>query len=216
MTTSVVPGLVCTDFDTVRHRDYAAVLTTDAQTLPLISIIVPTRNEADNIGTLVNQLTIATASIATEIIFVDDSDDNTPAIIDAARTTAATHITLIHRQPSQRAGGLGSAVVAGFHAARGTYVCVMDADMQHPPALVPDMLTELHNSGADIVVASRYWQGGTASGLNRPRTLVSRMSANAARLLFPGQLRQVTDPMSGFFLVRKAALNLNELHPRGD
>lgn len=88
MTTSVVPGLVCTDFDTVRHRDYAAVLTTDAQTLPLISIIVPTRNEADNIGTLVNQLTIATASIATEIIFVDDSDDNTPAIIDAARTTA--------------------------------------------------------------------------------------------------------------------------------
>lgn len=215
MTTSVVPGLVCTDFDTVRHRDYAAVLTTDAQTLPLISIIVPTRNEADNIGTLVNQLTIATASIATEIIFVDDSDDNTPAIIDAARTTATTHITLIHRQPSQRAGGLGSAVVAGFHAARGTYVCVMDADMQHPPALVPDMLTELHNSGADIVVASRYWQGGTASGLNRPRTLVSRMSANAARLLFPGQLRQVTDPMSGFFLVRKAALNLNELHPRG-
>ena len=60
----------------------------------------------------------------------------------------------------------------------------MDGDLQHPPALVPRMLAWLQSSGADLVVASRYWQQGAASGLNRPRTLVSRFAAGVARLLF--------------------------------
>ncbi|MBK9945074.1 MAG: glycosyltransferase [Kouleothrix sp.] len=182
---------------------------------PLLSVIVPTRNESGNIPALVARLSAALAEVNASLVFVDDSDDDTVAAIEAARAGSAVPIVLLHRAPGQREGGLGGAVLAGLRAAEGTYVCVMDADLQHPPALVPQMLESLRSSDVDVVIASRYWQAGAARGLNRPRTLASRCAADAARLLFPSQLREVTDPMSGFFLVRKAAIVLDDLHPRG-
>ena len=211
MTTTVAPMPLRADFDAQRHYEAAPA----AHAGTFLSIIVPTRNEAGNIAPLVAQLSAATAAIPTELVFVDDSDDETEAAIEAARATTPLDIVLLHRPQGQRDGGLGGAVLAGLRSARGTHVCVMDGDLQHPPALVPQMLARLQSSGADLVVASRYWEEGAAAGLNRPRTLVSRMSSDAARLLFPGQLRSVTDPMSGFFMVRKSVLNLDELRPNG-
>lgn len=211
MTTTVAPMPLRADFDAQRHYEAAPA----AQAATFLSIIIPTRNEAGNIVPLVAQLSAAVAAIPAELVFVDDSDDETEAAIEAARATTSLDIVLLHRPQGLRDGGLGSAVLAGLRAARGTHVCVMDADLQHPPTLVPQMLARLQGSGADLVVASRYWEEGAAAGLNRPRTLVSRMSSSAARLLFPGQLRSVTDPMSGFFMARKSALNLDDLRPNG-
>jgi dolichol-phosphate mannosyltransferase len=106
-------------------------------------------------------------------------------------------------------------VVAGLRMAEASWVCIMDADLQHPPELVPQMLAKAERSTSDLVVASRYGAHGAASGLNRGRSLISRSSTAAAQILFPQRLRHVTDPMSGFFLVRKEALAIEQLQPRG-
>jgi dolichol-phosphate mannosyltransferase len=183
---------------------------------PQLSLIVPTRNEAGNIDPLVSRLAQAFDNTEIEIIFVDDSSDDTPEVVTGLGPEAPCDVRLIARKPEERVGGLGGAVVAGMHAARGQWVCVMDADLQHPPELAPKMLDTALRAGADLVVASRYRDEGSASGLNNPvRKLVSQGSTLAARMLFWNKLRQVSDPMSGFFLVRRAALNLDTFHPRG-
>src|SRR5262245_55495501 len=185
------------------------------QLRPGLSIVVPTRNEAGNIATLVDRLEQALPDISLEILFVDDSDDETVAAIETARKQARSDIILIHRPAGQRDGGLGGAVVAGLRVASAAWVCVMDADLQHPPELVPQMLTKAVQSSSDLVVASRYCADGVAGGLNRGRSLISRGSTAAAQLLFPQSLRHVTDPMSGFFLVRKDAIAIDQLRPHG-
>ncbi len=185
------------------------------QVRPELSIVVPTRNEAGNIATLVERLEQALPDTCLELLFVDDSDDETVAMIEAVRAQARSEIRLIHRPPGQRDGGLGGAVVAGLRMAEADWVCVMDADLQHPPELVPQMFAKAEQSASDLVVASRYCAAGTASGLNRRRSLISRSSTAAAQLLFPQRLRDVTDPMSGFFLVRKDAIAIDQLRPHG-
>jgi dolichol-phosphate mannosyltransferase len=91
----------------------------------------------------------------------------------------------------------------------------MDADLQHPPELLPQMLEAADQDSADLVVASRYCGGGEAKSFGRLRSSVSQGSTQLARLLFPNRLRNVTDPMSGFFLVRRNAINLDVLQPNG-
>jgi len=189
--------------------------TTPIEVRPGLSIVVPTRNEAGNIAALVDRLEQALPDTSLEILFVDDSDDETVATIEAVREQARSDIKLIHRPAGQRAGGLGGAVVAGLRMAAASWVCVMDADLQHPPELVPQMLAKAEQSASDLVVASRYRADGTARGLNRGRSLISRSSTAAAQILFPQRLRDVTDPMSGFFVVRKEALAIEQLQPRG-
>lgn len=188
---------------------------TPIQLLPGLSIVVPTRNEAGNIATLVERLEQALPDTSLEILFVDDSDDDTVAMIEAVREQARSDIKLIHRPAGQRDGGLGGAVVAGLRMAEASWVCVMDADLQHPPELVPQMFAKAEQSASDLVVGSRYRADGAANGLNRGRSLISRGSTAAAQLLFPKRLRNVTDPMSGFFLVRKEAIVIDQLRPRG-
>ncbi len=181
---------------------------------PVLSIVVPTRNEAPNIEQLVDRLEQAVPHVAFEIVFVDDSDDGTVAAIETVRTQAHCDIRLIHRPSDQRRDGLGGAVVTGLRATRAPWVCVMDADLQHPPELIPRLLDQAEQTDADLVVASRYTLGGHA-GLGRPRSGVSYASTAAARFLFPHRLRGVSDPMSGFFLMRKAVVDLDTLRPRG-
>ncbi len=180
----------------------------------LLSIIVPTRNEAGNVERLVELLAKATEGIATEVIFVDDSDDETPAVIGRLRSED-DRIRLKHRKPEERAGGLGSAVVEGLRLARAPWVCVMDGDLQHPADLVPRMFAKAQETDATLVVASRYADQGTRAGLGRLREAISRSLITAARVFFPSRLRSVTDPLSGFFLVRKDALDIEALRPRG-
>jgi dolichol-phosphate mannosyltransferase len=180
-----------------------------------LSIIIPTRNEAGNIAQLLRRLEPVVSTRSVEIIFVDDSTDDTPQTINDAAITYIRPIRLIHRLPEQRVGGLGGAVVEGMRAARGHWMIVMDGDLQHPPELIPHLLQQALDRSSDLVVASRYCEDGSASSFSLTRSLLSKSSTWAAKAVFPGRLRRVDDPMSGFFLVRRGALDLTALRPNG-
>jgi len=184
-------------------------------TQPTLSIVVPTRNEVDNIDELVRRLEHALSSVPAEIVFVDDSNDQTPQAIEAVSARTQLPIVLIHRPPEQQMGGLGGAVVEGLRAARAPWVCVMDADLQHPPELIPDLLDRANRDNADLVLASRYDKHSGHQGLGRARTLVSRGLHAMARVMFPGKMHNVSDPLTGYFLVRREAIDADQLHPRG-
>jgi dolichol-phosphate mannosyltransferase len=188
------------------------------QPVPKLAVLVPARNEAANIEELLRRISAAVTGIPTEIVFVDDSDDDTPAVIRSSarrRGASGCQISLIHRRGDQRTGGLSGAVVNGLRAANAPWVCVLDADLQHPPEVIPRLLAATERDGADLAVASRYCGTGRRDGLGPARALISTACGSVAKLLFPLRLRGVTDPMSGFFLVRRSALLLDELRPRG-
>jgi putative flippase GtrA len=183
---------------------------------PAVTVVVPTRNEADNVRPLVEQLRDALGTTPSEIVFVDDSDDHTPQIIRALSEPDPEGVRLVHRPHGERSGGLGGAVTAGLEAARAPWVVVMDGDLQHPPATVPELLAAGQVDQADAVVASRYRARGRVTGLGGAfRRIVSRASGTLARIFFPVRLRAVTDPMSGFFAVRRDALDTTALRPNG-
>jgi exopolysaccharide biosynthesis polyprenyl glycosylphosphotransferase len=182
---------------------------------PSVSVIVPTRNESGNVGPLVALLDGVLAQREVEVIFVDDSDDGTDAVVRELGPADNRDIVLIHREREQRTGGLGGAVVAGLRAARAPWVCVMDADLQHPPALVADLLDRAERGDVDIVVASRFCGGRREDEVGPFRRMLSRVSTLAAERLFAKQLRGVTDPMSGFFMVRRDVVDVDALRPRG-
>jgi dolichol-phosphate mannosyltransferase len=183
--------------------------------IPAISVVVPTRNEAGNVGPLVELLEDVMVEYDMEIVFVDDSDDGTDAVIRDLQPAPNRSIELIHREGGERSGGLGGAVLAGMHIARAPWVCVMDADLQHPPALLSELYERAGRGDVDVVVASRFVDGGSADDFGPLRRLLSRVSTSAAERLFARQLAGVTDPMSGFFMVRRDALDLGDLRPKG-
>ena len=183
------------------------------------TVIVPTRDEAANAQELVRRLGGALgpsrpgAEPVADVIVVDDSRDDTPELIRRAAEDCAVPIQVVHRD--RPVGGLGGAVADGIALARGTWVAVLDGDLQHPPELLPRLVQVGEQSGADLVVASRYVPGGGSDGLSSPlRRGVSRISGLTAKLLFPGRLRGISDPMSGFFAIRRALVE-PELRPDG-
>jgi dolichol-phosphate mannosyltransferase len=154
--------------------------------------------------------------VSHELIFVDDSDDGTESVLRELAFSEYPQIHVIHRSRGERAGGLSGAVIAGFDSSRGEYVAVMDADLQHPPELLTSLVNKARERGADLVVASRYVGDGSAAGLADPtRRLVSRGTAIFARLLFCERILGVTDPASGFFLLRRSLLQGVVLRPIG-
>ncbi|WP_129338033.1 glycosyltransferase [Cellulomonas endophytica] len=180
-----------------------------------VTIVVPTFNEAGNVEELVRQVAEATAGLEAELVFVDDSTDGTPQVIEtvAARTTALP-VALLHREVP--VGGLGGAVLEGVARARHDLVLVMDGDLQHPPAMIPVLVRTAAESGADLVVASRYTGTGDAGGLaNGVRRMVSKGSTIVTRAMFPSRLAQCTDPMTGFFVLRRSTVETASLQPRG-
>lgn len=180
-----------------------------------LSIVVPTRNEADNIATLLARLAQALRQVDFEVLFVDDSTDTTPEIITTlAAQSNHRPIKLIHRSVDQR-NGLSGAVVEGIAAAQGEWVCIIDADLQHPPEAVLQLLEQAERTGADLVVASRRADFIGPVGLSRARALTSQSLTILARTLFPRVLKNVSDPLTGFFLVRRSALALDTLQPEG-
>ena len=181
----------------------------------VISVIIPTRNEAANIKPLLSRIEHATRGIQTEVIFVDDSTDDTPQAIRDLHHKFPLQVVLIARPPEHRRNGLGGAVLEGLRIARAPWVCVMDSDLQHPPELIPQFLKHAEEAKVDIVIGSRLASGGDARSLGSKRTLISRTFAMTTRAAFPVRLRHVTDPLSGFFLVRRESVNLHSLHPDG-
>jgi glycosyltransferase involved in cell wall biosynthesis len=180
-----------------------------------LSVVVPTRNEAGNVTALLERLSRTLDGRDSEILFVDDSDDDTCERIASAAEGASVPVRVLHRDTENRSGGLGGAVLAGLLLARGAYVCVMDADLQHPPEIVTQLLDRALGSDApDIVVGSRYQAGGSTS-LRGTRAAVSWSATAFAKALFPKTLREVSDPMSGFFLVRRDSIDVSALRPNG-
>ena len=185
---------------------------------PVLSVLVPTRHESPNVALLVRRLRESLRGIPSEIVFVDDSDDSTPALIDALVQSdgdPACRLSLVHRGPGEREGGLGGAVVAGLKLAVGEWVCVLDGDLQHPPEVVPRLLEKARAEGADLVVASRYLGDADAGGLTKGRSLLSRLATAAAKTTLAGPVNGLSDPMSGFFLVRREAVDPDGLRPTG-
>ena len=167
---------------------------------PELTIVVPTFNEKANIPLLVERLAQLLTSCDWEVIFVDDnSPDGTAA---AARAIGAndSRVRCIRRIGRR---GLAGACLEGMLASQARYVAVMDADLQHDEGLLVPMLEALRAGRADVAVASRYLYGGSAAGLSKQRSRVSRGSNTLVRLLLGIDL---TDPMSGHFMIRRDAL----------
>lgn len=171
-----------------------------------VTLIIPTFNESANVAELLGQLRAALpARPPCRVLFVDDSTDDTPALIEKAAADCPFPVEVLHRDSP--AGGLGGAVVEGIARAGSDWIVVMDADLQHPPHLVPELVGEGERTGADLVVASRYLPGGSRAGLaGGYRVAVSRGATWLAKGLFPRALRGISDPMSGFFAMRRSAV----------
>lgn len=185
---------------------------------PDLTVVVPTRNEAQNVDELVRRTSLAldAAGLRWELLLVDDSDDDTPARARWHRGQGLP-VRVLHRPAGERVDGLSGAVLEGFRTAAGELLAVMDADLQHPPeVLVP--LVQALAGGADIAIASRYCAGAgsdAVDGLDGPwRRTVSRVCRWLVWVVRP-RLWRVRDPLGGFFVVRRDVLAGVVLRPTG-
>jgi dolichol-phosphate mannosyltransferase len=201
-----------------RNRNPAALivppLDSDSSTPALLSVIVPTFNEALNIEqllTLLTQLLDEAFGDRYEIIVVDDdSPDRTWEL--AERLTEQSPRLRVMRRETER--GLSSAVVRGWQAARGEVLCVIDADLQHPPDVILALYRVIER-GADLAVASRHLQGGGVSDWSVTRRIISRTAQLIGLVILPAVVGRVSDPLSGYFMLRRSAIEGVELNPLG-
>ncbi|MFY1693411.1 glycosyltransferase [Plantactinospora sp. WMMB782] len=181
---------------------------------PYVSVVIPTYNERDNVDELLRRLAEVLAGTAAEIILVDDSTDGTAEMVEAAARRCPVPVLAHHRE--QPLAGPGGAVVEGIRLAQGAWVVVMDADLQHPPPVLAELVAAGERDRASLVVASRYADGGGRTGLaGAYRRAVSAASTLLTRLLFRRDLAGVSDPMSGFFAFRAALVDPDQLQPSG-
>jgi dolichol-phosphate mannosyltransferase len=173
-----------------------------------LSVIVPTYNESKNIIGILDSLRkhLLPIGIDTEIIVVDDnSPDGTGNIVEEyaknSKEENAQSVQIIHRKTER---GLSSAILAGIKYAKGDSVVVMDSDFSHPPQTIPKMIEELQKSECDIVVASRYVNGGSVKGWPFKRKIISKGATKIAR---HGLGIKIKDPMSGFFAFKRSIIN---------
>lgn len=180
----------------------------------MISLVVPTYNERGNIDKLVERTGEALASTKEpfELIIVDDnSPDGTAEAVKALQSTRPWLQLLVRTQDR----GLSTAVMAGWQIAQGDILGCMDADLQHPPEVLANLVENLRRTHADITVASRHVRGGGVSDWSLVRRFVSWTATLLATMILPGTLGEVKDPMSGFFLLRRGVIRRALLKPRG-
>src|SRR6185437_4876619 len=179
---------------TIRDARVAQEVRVDA---PELTIVVPTFNEHDNIVPLLERLNAVLAGIAWEAIFVDD--DSGDGTADAVRAAARrdTRVRCIQRIGRR---GLAGACIEGILASSAPFVAVMDADLQHDEAILPQMLEALRREGCDVVVGSRYVAGGGVGDWAAHRQRASSLATWLAHLVTK---TDITDPMSGFFMLRR-------------
>ncbi len=174
-----------------------------------ISVIIPTYKEKDNIASLVEKVHAILSEENYEILFIDDnSQDGTVELIEELSSKYPVRIIVRHNER-----GLASAVVHGFRHSRSELVAVMDADLQHPPQVLGNMLQAVR-SGADLAIASRYVAGGSCEGWGFIRRIISKGAVFLAHLLLP-RTRRINDPMSGYFLFRRSVIDGADLKPAG-
>lgn len=174
-----------------------------------ISVVIPTYNERENLPELVERLSRALQGYEYEIVIVDDdSPDKTWGL---AEELARKYPIKVIRRTKEK--GLSSAVIRGFKEASGDVFVVMDADLQHPPEKVPELI-EAIKRGADIAIASRYVPGGAVKNWYWYRKLISKGAIMIGRVALP-RIRNVKDPVSGFFALRREVVEGVELNPVG-
>ncbi|HET6525307.1 glycosyltransferase family 2 protein [Sphingopyxis sp.] len=173
-------------------------LTIDA--LPLeVAVVVPTLNEAANVEKLIAKLSVVLAGRGWEVLFVDDnSPDGTSEIVRRIGRTSR-HIRIVQRVGRR---GLSSAVVEGVLATAAPIVAVMDGDLQHSEEALPRLIDAIADGGADIAVGTRYVAGGGIGEWDRDRARMSRLATRAGQIALG---TDVSDPMSGFFAIRRDA-----------
>lgn len=178
-----------------------------------LSLVVPTFNESANIreflSALRDQLDSAVGS-AYEIIVVDDDSPDGTWEIASAMIPEIPQLRVIRRQREQK---LAAAVIRGWQAARGEFLGTINADFQHPPSLLPAMIAQLE--GSDLVVASRFAEGGGLGDWAMHRRINSSMAHWLGSQLLPQAFARTSDPLSGFYLVRRQAIAGVELRPLG-
>ncbi len=176
------------------------------------AVVIPTLNEAGNIEPLVRRIqgALDPRGIDYEVIFVDDdSQDSTQQVVQAC-AVADPRVRLLVRRGAK---GLSGAVVHGWQHTDADLLGVMDADLQHPPELLPELLRAVEN-GSDIAIGSRYVQSKRVEGWNPFRQAVSWLTTlTTLPLQRPGV--HVKDPMSGFFIVRRDCIDGIQLQPQG-
>jgi dolichol-phosphate mannosyltransferase len=163
-----------------------------------LSVVLPTFKERDNVAELVRRLDAALAGIAWEAIFVDDNSPDGTA--DAAKTIAAydPRVRCLRRVGRR---GLAGACIEGMLSSSAPFVAVMDADLQHDERILVAMLGKLRGGNSDLVAASRYIEGGSAGGLGSATR--GALSALATRITTRLLAVPLSDPMSGFFMMRR-------------
>ncbi len=164
---------------------------------PQLSVIVPTFNERDNVATLYRRLDATFAGIAWEVVFVDDNSPDGTWDVVRGLAQADSRVRCIRRIGRR---GLSGACIEGILAASAPYAAVIDADLQHDETQLPKMLALLQGGEFDLVVGSRYIEGGSADSFNKQRAGASHLATEVAKRV----LRvQIADPMSGFFMIRR-------------
>lgn len=171
----------------------------------MISVILPTYNERENIEKVVGEI-FNVVKNDVEVIVVDDNSPDGTGLV-AEKLSEQFNVKVIHR-PKRL--GLSPAVVEGFKIAKGDIIGVMDADLSHPPSLVPQMISLLENDAADIIMGSRYSTGGLVETWSPFRKTVSKFATFLAKCLV-----DVKDPMSGFFFMKKNVIENTALNSKG-
>jgi dolichol-phosphate mannosyltransferase len=180
----------------------------------LFSLIIPTYKERDNINNIVSILTqILDESIPGDYELIVVDDDSPDGTWEVAQSLMPEYPQLrVMRRQNER--GLSSAVVRGWQAARGEILGVIDGDLQHPPEVLLQLLRNIKD-GADMAVASRHVDGGGVSSWSFIRRFLSRGAQVVGLIILPGVLGRVSDPMSGYFMVRRSAVAGATLNPVG-
>jgi dolichol-phosphate mannosyltransferase len=180
----------------------------------LLSVVIPTYKERDNIENVVNILSgllDKTIPGNYELIVVDDDSPDRTWEVAENLIPDYPQLRVMRRQEER---GLSSAVIRGWQAARGSILGVIDGDLQHPPEVLTQLLQKIEQ-GADLAVASRHVDGGGVSSWSIVRRFLSRGAQVLGLVILPGVLGRVSDPMSGYFMVRRKAIANTTLNPIG-
>src|ERR1700704_4616449 len=164
-----------------------------------LAVVIPVLNECDNVALMVERLTRALADIRWEAIFVDDDSPDGTADVVRALARLQGNLRCVQRLGRR---GLSSACIEGILSSAAPYIAVMDGDLQHDEMLLPQMLAKIRAERLDVVVASRYTDAGSVGNWQRSRVVISDVAGRLSRLVVKADL---TDPMSGFFMVERNA-----------
>ncbi|MEG4275053.1 MULTISPECIES: glycosyltransferase [unclassified Microcoleus] len=188
---------------------------TDARTPPIyFSLVIPTYNECRNIQSIVEKLSqLLDGNIPGdyELIVVDDDSPDRTWEVALSLTPEYPQLRVMRREDER---GLSTAVIRGWQAARGEVLGVIDADLQHPPETLLQLLAEIQR-GADLAAASRHVGEGGVSDWSVVRRFLSRGAQTVGLVILPGVVGRVSDPMSGYFMVRRSCIAGKTMNPAG-